>query len=411
MSGEGASWRLIAAMAAMAVVVAVVWHRDEERDVALPHTFFTETEDYKFAVMLRRMGWNETKEESEAALVVSLHDRAKRCERHRDGVTMFNHVCGSDAMTDKGALRDHLYAYSHANASDEYAYERIHPETYALYDDEQCAAAFAAVEPNVPWIMKPTDGARGEGIVVLNDLRGLRAVAYNETSGRCHEHIDALRDGKRVVVQRYIAHPFLIDGYKVETRCYWAVLSVTPLVVVWSEGTVRRNSEPYDEKNFNDRLVHVTNVRQQRQHPRFAEIEDSLKMPYARLLSELDSTLGAGTGARLTHFMRGAIVRVVNATRHRWERRVGTFELFGADFLLDRDGVPRLTEVQLNAGLSWHETTKRMLIPRVIEWTLRHAVDVRDRVVRGEPLREWKIESAESPWRVLVNEAAGEWYA
>lgn len=76
--------------------------------------------------------------------------------------------------------------------------------------------------------------------------------------------IDSLIN-KRVIVQRYLDRPFLVDGYKFDLRLYVLVTSVDPLkIFFYKKGIARFASQKYNNNDidFNDKksmYIHLTN--------------------------------------------------------------------------------------------------------------------------------------------------------
>ncbi|KAJ1568236.1 putative tubulin polyglutamylase ttll2, partial [Nowakowskiella sp. JEL0078] len=92
------------------------------------------------------------------------------------------------------------------------------------------------------WICKPADLSRGRGIFVLEKLCDL---TYDCSA----------------IVQRYIANPMLISGYKYDLRCYVVVRSYHPLIVyLYDEGLARFATNLYDMKDLSNKFSHLTNT-------------------------------------------------------------------------------------------------------------------------------------------------------
>ncbi len=78
-----------------------------------------------------------------------------------------------------------------------------------------------------------------------------------------------------MIVQPYIAHPLLIDGFKFDLRVYVLVLCVDPLrVLVYKEGLVRLCTVPYaapTAANKDCSYMHITNYAINKTNPAFRQ--------------------------------------------------------------------------------------------------------------------------------------------
>ncbi len=109
------------------------------------------------------------------------------------------------------------------------------------------------VEPTVTqpkgvnlWILKPVGSSRGRGICLVSTPEDVASASAEEP----------------VVVQRYIASPLLVQGYKFDLRLYVAVTSFNPLeAFLCTEGFARFATLPFtlDPVQLGNKLVHLTN--------------------------------------------------------------------------------------------------------------------------------------------------------
>ena len=249
------------------------------------------------------------------------------------------------------------------------------PTTIRLGDDEEWgdfSAELQACAPKKscgPWILKRTDLSNGEGAQIIPDV-----AAWAEGGAR-----ERLLD-KRLpyILQRYVDEPLLLGGRKSELRTYWLIASLDPLVVLFNEGTVRLNAAPYQRADYDNDLVHITNTRRQLAHKSLnaSQTENhganlKLKWTHEQLRDDLAARgYGADAWETLQGRLRQIIMRSVNATRPALSERVGetagTFQLLGADFIVDEQLRPWLTEVQVGPGLSHDEPVKAALIPGLV---------------------------------------------
>jgi len=170
----------------------------------------------------------------------------------------------------------------------------------------------------------------------------------------------------------------LLDGRKSEIRIYWMIASLHPLVVFFCNGTVRLNAQHYDAQNFDNDLVHITNTRRQLQSLKdngekvnAESLEIGLKWSLDELASFIEKRSGRRRWDELMSRIKEILVRVVRSTQSALKEGAGnpdgSFQLFGADFIVDDEYNPWLTEIQTGPGLS-HESNsvKKRIIPSLV---------------------------------------------
>eukprot|EP00055_Hartaetosiga_balthica_P007255 m.24617 g.24617 ORF g.24617 m.24617 type:complete len:578 (+) comp5677_c0_seq1:140-1873(+) len=107
------------------------------------------------------------------------------------------------------------------------------------------------------WIFKPDKGRGGIGVTLhtmeelLSNLKLLHFLASSEG-----------------VLQRYIANPFLVEGYKHHLRIYFVTTSTYPLqAYVFNEGLYLPSLQPYSRVNYRNMDVHLTNSGRRKAEP------------------------------------------------------------------------------------------------------------------------------------------------
>jgi tubulin polyglutamylase TTLL4 len=93
------------------------------------------------------------------------------------------------------------------------------------------------------WIVKPVASSCGRGISVHTISEAVKIAAK-----------------RKVLVQRYLKNPYLINGKKFDLRIYILVSGVDPLrVYVHEEGLTRISTSDFSLKNISNRFAHLTN--------------------------------------------------------------------------------------------------------------------------------------------------------
>lgn len=215
----------------------------------------------------------------------------------------------------------------------------FYPETYLLPAEyERMKEAF----PTSPlWIMKPAGGSRGNGISVINE--------------------PPAQSMKRVVVQKYLDHPLLINGLKFDLRFYVAVTSLVPLkIYVFNNGLVRLATEPYEENHdaIGNKSAHLTNFSINKENEHFHVTNDLSEdgkgnkwshVPFWPWIAEQGFNV-----EEIRNKINDAFVTTIMASREVFRKQDNqreSFELFGFDVILSKTGDIHILEVNVSPAL------------------------------------------------------------
>lgn len=252
-----------------------------------------------------------------------------------------NHLRGIAALTVKSHLCHTLRAGAQraatAGAGALFAFA---PQTFVLpgeWDEWMRARAW---DPDAVWIQKPADSSRGRGVALVTNPDEVR--------------------GNHLVVQRYIANPHLLDGYKYSLRCYVLIVSLEPLIAyLFDDGFTKLASRPFSlaAEDRRDRFRHLTNPDVLRDDPE-AEGVSSRNTTHRQYRQRLRES-GIDDAALFTRIRR-AIAATLVAAQPRMRaieheaggNGRGQFELLGVDIAIDDTLQPWLLECNLAPSLS-----------------------------------------------------------
>eukprot|EP01065_Artemidia_motanka_P047890 TRINITY_DN7594_c1_g1_i1.p1 TRINITY_DN7594_c1_g1~~TRINITY_DN7594_c1_g1_i1.p1 ORF type:complete len:592 (+),score=164.93 TRINITY_DN7594_c1_g1_i1:82-1857(+) len=215
----------------------------------------------------------------------------------------------------------------------------ILPTTFTLPGDyvKFCQDYATAREeaPDTCYICKPSDMSRGRKIFVFRDI--------GELTYDCS-----------VVVQRYIADPLLMAGYKFDLRVYVLVTSFQPLrAYVYRNYLVRFATEKYDLGSLDNLFSHLTNSSINKTAPCYTVDKDVIGEGCKWDAPQFEAWLervGVSMDVLWTR-----IETVVNVTLLSISPNIPSnpacFELYGFDLLLDESWKPWLLEVNLSPAL------------------------------------------------------------
>ena len=241
--------------------------------------------------------------------------------------------------------------------------------------------------PDVIWIIKPAMGSSGRGISIADNGALLR--------GRVEE---MRAEGSEVMVlQTYIARPFLLHRHKFDIRVYLLIASVEPLVCFYHDGYLRVNAEPYDPTNTANSFAHITNFHVAREHPDYDPSKDRVGSMEVRwnfdefmeYIEGLGHPLG---GAGLMESMRAKMKDILKAVMAKMKDNLspqeGCFALLGVDFLLDADERLWLLEFTKNPALRTNTPWLTTLHSAMVQSIVDIALEVKDCRALGRSMAE-----------------------
>lgn len=268
---------------------------------------------------------------------------------------------------------------------------------------EAFAARAARAGPRAPeknrWILKPSEGAKGEGIFIESTLEGIEAhLAEQEERAAQGDAVSSW------VVQAYVHNPLLLrdGGRKFDMRC-WVLVDADYGVHLYRHGVLRVASASYDPSNTSDRFAHLTNHCIATDHPEYGKYEPTNEKYYpafdAELAQRYPELAAAAAGVPLfgggcdpdapgmvgsagdagsvmetvvLPQIRRQVVQSLLAARETLQsdgEYYRPFQLYGYDFLLDDELRVWLCEINASPAVADE------LLPGLVDALVRTAVD------------------------------------
>ncbi|XP_059476900.1 tubulin monoglutamylase TTLL4-like isoform X3 [Neocloeon triangulifer] len=255
-----------------------------------------------------------------------------------------NHFPGTFQIGRKDRLWRNLHKLMQKFGKKEFGFM---PKTYVLPQDlrllRQAWEKTCGIEK---WIVKPPASARGTGIRVVHKW-------------------SQIPKKRPLVVQRYIAQPYLINGSKFDLRLYVFVSSVDPLrIYLYDDGLVRFASVKYsnDMSSLHDRYMHLTNYSINKNSSHYTQNEDADACQGHKWTVKSLWTYLAQQGVNVNELwsrLEDLVVKTIISgessiaplIREHVSSRYCCYELFGVDVLLDEHLNPWLLEVNISPSL------------------------------------------------------------
>ncbi len=249
------------------------------------------------------------------------------------------------------------------------------------------------------WIIKPgEDSNQGHDIVVCSQLDQIKAELRNSTHPRTGKK-------RTFILQKYIEKPFLYCKRKFDIRCYALVTSLNGVLqgYFYNEGYIRTSSKEFSLKNISDKLTHLTNDAVQKTAEDYGKFESGNKISFGDFQKYLDthnSDLGVNFQEQTLGYIKELVLDTLKASFLRLDpnRRNGSFEVFGYDFMLDSSLRPVLIEVNTNPCLALVSPLLLRIIPTMLDGAMRIVLDslysdynAKRRTWDGLPETKWEL--------------------
>ncbi|CDS39932.1 protein monoglycylase ttll8 [Echinococcus multilocularis] len=223
------------------------------------------------------------------------------------------------------------------------------------------------------WIVKPGSKSRGRGITCHSNIETILTVAPSGGS------VD-----NRFVVQKYIERPLLVYNTKFDIRQWFLISDWQPLTIWWYKECYLR----FCSREFTlDSLgvdVHLSNnaVSQKFKNGERSPLLPTENMWYMDEFRHYLENLGHRhvLERRILPEMQKEIINSMLCSQDAIDPRKGSFELYGADFMISADDLrPWLIEINASPCMAPTTAVTSDLTARVLEDTLKVVVDRRTR--------------------------------
>ncbi|ESO11562.1 hypothetical protein HELRODRAFT_71494, partial [Helobdella robusta] len=341
--------------------------------------------------ILNGFGWRRIREKNDELFKLKWSELKASIDYNnfREGEQLVNHIPNCEILTNKQGLLNSLQEYGKINAANHKQPVKLDffPETYKVDDPKDKEKFLATYKEDDIWICKPTGRNQGKGIFLIwNSEECYKAVTQDNSPNPTR-----FRPLNRII-QRYISNPLLINNRKFDIRCYMLIASTSPYVILYHKGYIRLSMYNYD-KNSDNMLTHLTNQYIQKKDPKYGERKEDTVWSMDKFNDYANRNFAESKNVGrnwvyngLTEKMKSIIMVCFNSVKNKLQRRLGYFELYGMDFLVDENMKVWLIEINMNPSYTINCGALKDVIPGLLKETLDIAIECFEKGRRRKPL-------------------------
>ncbi|XP_064642143.1 uncharacterized protein LOC135496646 isoform X2 [Lineus longissimus] len=348
--------------------------------------------------VLTNLGWKRTTEKS----CENFRLKWTECKSQinytifKEGEQMVNHVPNCTLLTNKLGLMNSLREYERVTMTmkkvrqPRFKMTDIIPETYNLDERNDREAFYETYQEGEMWICKPTGLNQGKGIFLVRELEDVTKF-FREREEKFANSKRSQRPMPRII-QRYLKDPLLIRGCKFDIRAYMLIASTVPFIVLYHKGYIRLSCHKYC-KDSTDLTTHLTNQFIQKKDPLYKDVKEDTVINMAQFNDYINEKHMEQKGLEkdwvkntCTKQMQRIMLHLFNSVRHKLTAKVGFFELYGLDFMIDDAMKVWLIEVNINPALHIGTEILKETLPPMVEESLAISIEVFEKVRKSQAI-------------------------
>ncbi|XP_055958302.1 protein polyglycylase TTLL10 isoform X2 [Patella vulgata] len=347
---------------------------------------------------LLNLGWKRTTDKYDERFKLKWVECKSRInyQSFREGDQLVNHIPNCHLLTNKMGLLNSLQEYERVTLSTKGRPPRLKmvdivPETYKLDDKNDRETFLEQYKDGEMWICKPTGMNQGKGIFLLRSKEEIDKL-LSEREEKQQQQRKSTRPLMSRIVQRYIHNPLLLDGRKFDIRAYMLIASTTPFLVVYHKGYVRLSCMPYNGEDTN-LTTHLTNQYIQKKDPNYQEVKEDTAWSMDKFNDYINEKVAPEKNLEpdfvynyLTKQMQRVMLHCFNSVKHKLQSKMGYFDLYGLDFMIDTDMKVWMIEINVNPSLSTNCEALREVIPSVVEESINVSIECFEKSRKNQAL-------------------------